>query len=269
MKILSFDIGIKNLSYCYFDYNEIYKTYKIILWDVVTLLNEEQQICNKEFCVKKIAKNCKNKATYNIYNNISCKKHLGDYIIAPKEYINIIKKKFISQKILKQICNEFTLPKDKNIDDIIDIIKQKYAIPTNKIKSANDICLINIGINLKKKLDVVFVNEDIDIILIENQISTLATRMKTLQGMLAQYFINNNKINIKFISSKNKLKNYNVEKKTYNERKKSSIKITDNILNENKDITLFKSFFETNKKKDDLADCFLQGLWFINELPIQ
>ena len=39
----------------------------------------------------------------------------------------------------------------------------------------------------------------IDIILLENQISPIANRMKTLQGMIAQYFIINNNHGIHII----------------------------------------------------------------------
>jgi hypothetical protein len=269
MRILSIDIGIKNLSFCYLDVTNK-QNYNIILWDIINLLNEEQKICSREIINKKQNKKCNNKATYTILSEHFCKKHIGNKEICCKEYLHILKTGKISQKIYKQLKNEFELNNyDKNNHNIIleiikNKIKEKYAIPINKLKSANDIDLIEIGINIKLKLDKIFLEKPIDIILIENQISTLATRMKTIQGMIAQYFINNNKINIKFISSKNKLKDYDVSKKTYNERKKSSIEITNKLLSENLDINIYKEFFSKNKKKDDLADCFLQGLWYIN-----
>ena len=88
--------------------------------------------------------------------------------------------------------------------------------------------------------------------------------MKTIQGMIAQFYIMNNKDDIEFISASNKLKYFiGKDKTTYNERKKLSIEITKNILisdNSNWSETINKS-----NKKDDLADSFLQGLWYILE----
>jgi len=271
MKILSFDIGIKNLSFCYLDLDVEKKIYNIELWDVINLLNEEHKLCNREIINKKETKICNNKATYRYLEKFVCKKHLGKYIVAKKEYINIIKTNKFSQKIYKELEKEFSLDKynkqEHNIilESIINKINNNYAIPLNKLKSANDINLIEIGINMKYKLDDIFLNKEIDVILIENQISTLASRMKTLQGMITQYFINNNYTNIHFISSKNKLKNYDVKQKTYKERKKSSIEVTNDILI-NKNLLNWINFFKNNKKKDDLADSFLQGLWYINTI---
>jgi len=273
MKILSFDVGIKNLSFCYLDFDVEKKTYNIELWDIINLLNEEHKLCNREILNKNknTSKICNNKATYKYLDNYFCKKHLGKDNIARKEYINIIKTGKFSQKIYKELQKEFNLNKyDKQnhiiiLENIINNINNKYAIPLNKLKSANDVNLIDIGINMKSKLDDIFLDKDIDIILIENQISTLATRMKTLQGMITQYFIDKNYINIQFISSKNKLKNYDVKQKTYKERKKSSIEVTDKLLLKNNLIT-WNNMFKKNKKKDDLADCFLQGLWYINTI---
>ena len=46
-------------------------------------------------------------------------------------------------------------------------------------------------------------------VLIENQISPIATRMKTLQGMLTQYYIDHlENVDITFVSSVNKLKQF-------------------------------------------------------------
>ena len=58
-----------------------------------------------------------------------------------------------------------------------------------------------------------------------------------------------------------KLKEFLGKKKTtYDERKKESVKITKKlIINTN-----WNEHFEKHKKKDDLADSFLQGLWYIN-----
>ena len=55
------------------------------------------------------------------------------------------------------------------------------------------------------------------------------------------------------------------KKTTYNERKKLSIKVTQDILIKNPDLQKWKDFFNKHKKKDDLADCFLQGRWYLNK----
>ena len=123
--------------------------------------------------------------------------------------------------------------------------------------------LIEIGINLKDKLNNLYENIKIDTVIIENQISPIANRMKTLQGMIAQYFILHNVIDIQFISASNKLKDYVSTKTTYSERKHKGIEICEEILINNKDICQYLDMFNTHKKKDDLADCFLQGIWFL------
>ena len=55
------------------------------------------------------------------------------------------------------------------------------------------------------------------------------------------------------------------KKTTYSERKKASIDITKKILIENNYINKWYDFFIQHKKKDDLADCFLQVKWYIQK----
>ena len=102
--------------------------------------------------------------------------------------------------------------------------------------------------NIKTKFDSLFSNEEtIDYVIIENQIGPIANRMKTLQGMIAQYFIMRDKPNISFISSANKLKTFAKEKtidvsedknkNSYDERKKEGVRIVKELLEENKIIS--------------------------------
>ena len=62
----------------------------------------------------------------------------------------------------------------------------------------------------------------------------------------------------------NRNKIFSEKKTTYNERKKLSIEVTKNILIKNSTLQKWKDFFNKHKKKDDLADCFLQGRWYLN-----
>merc|ERR1711998_249881 len=79
------------------------------------------------------------------------------------------------------------------------------------------------------------INRKIDYVIIENQLSSLAVKMKTIQGMIIQFYIMNNIENIDVISSQNKLKlcdilnitELTIDKKNYKERKKAGILITD------------------------------------------
>ena len=156
---------------------------------------------------------------------------------------------------------------------------------------AHDLDLITYGRNLMKHLDVILYssktdNTSIDMMIIENQISTLASRMKTLQGMITQYFIMKNIPQIEFISASCKLKLFTdsthhadadadadklvVDASTYSDRKKSGIAVCRSLgeisRKRNSDYAKWMPVFENHKKKDDLADCFLQGLWRVHLL---
>src|SRR6056300_885919 len=113
--------------------------------------------------------------------------------------------------------------------------------------------------------------------------------MKTIQGMLAQYFIMiNDSTNISFVSSSHKLKqfsdialknvltsdrNTNDNKNTsrnnpnYKENKKDGVFYCSRIVEKNPVFHSWKECMNT-KKKDDLADSFLQGLWYFKQQNI-
>jgi len=134
-----------------------------------------------------------------------------------------------------------------------------------KIKpiNCNKINLIDIGKNITTAFDKLFNHLTIDHILIENQISKIANRMKCIQGMIAQYFIMKQNYNIEFISSINKLKHINAQKTKYSDRKKMSINYTKTYLANNQSTML--EHYNNHQKQDDLADSLLQGLWYINK----
>jgi hypothetical protein len=147
---------------------------------------------------------------------------------------------------------------------------------------AHDLDLITYGRNLMKHLDILLtsINGPIDMMIVENQISTLASRMKTLQGMITQYFIMKNVPQIEFISASCKLKLFTdsaldissfVDASTYSDRKKSGISICRSLGagTIGAPYATWMPMFEKHKKKDDLADCFLQGLWRVYLITAQ
>lgn len=263
MKILSFDVGIKNLSYCLLD---VSSSYTIQDWDIINLCDYKIIKCNHVLKNKKI---CTNKAIYNLNNEkFFCKLHnkLNNIMIAPDYYYKLLKMKKYSIKSMNLLSNQINYKiKGKNKEDIKDElikhISNNLIVKIEKNNNSKEINLIDIGIKIKNVLTNIFDLDNIDKILIENQISTIANRMSKVQGMLTQYFIDHNITNIEYISSCNKLKLFNINKNNYSNRKKAGIEITKKILKNNNWIDRFNK----NKKKDDLADSFLQGLWYIHK----
>ena len=272
MNILSIDVGIKHLAVCMLCYNK--KSYTIDYWDVIDLCNTKKYICTS---YQKNGKQCKNNAKYQRNNYLYCKKHAKNSgFKIPTAQHNIKKiKKFTIPK-LKEFIKKYKIPfefvknkkityKNQMIQTILDEIDIKYLDNINNSNTnANHFGMVDLGINLKKKFNDVFDYTSIHTVVIENQIGPLALRMKSLQGMIMQHFIENDVTNIIEVSSRNKLKDFlDGKKTTYSERKKIGIQVTRDLLQKNNDISKWMEEFNKSKKKDDLADCFLQGLWYI------
>tara|TARA_B100001250_G_C19735534_1_gene760576 strand:+ start:304 stop:984 length:681 start_codon:yes stop_codon:yes gene_type:complete len=180
--------------------------------------------------------------------------------------------------VKKEVCKEFLKNKIKTCDKQACIRKdnkcyckthaKKYiedgVYEEIKYDNAKEIRLVDLGINILEQYDKLFSKYKIDTVIIENQISRIATRMKTIQGMIMQYFIIKQTNDIEFISSTNKLKLFTSKKTDYKERKKMGIEYCKETIIKDENLIKWLNIFEKHKKKDDLADSFLQGLWYMN-----
>lgn len=269
MNILSFDIGMKNLAFCYMRV-ENSSSYKIKKWDVINLCKDKPN-CNYFLGA---GSNCNKEAVYCKADKYYCKKHATSSqveILSDDLYPQVLKKNSLKELIEKASSHGIPFEKPTTKMALLEIFKQQLEnkyLTKMKADKTEDYDLIQLGISMKNKLDDIFSDistNKIDVIVIENQISPLASRMKTLQGMLAQYFIMRDSENIIFYSASNKLKLFseNQQDTTYAERKKLSIMNTGQILEASNGVEEWNSHFLKHKKKDDLADSFLQGLSYL------
>lgn len=271
MKILSIDVGIKNLAFCLFNKSPISENFNVTKWDIIDITEQENVIiCG--FVEKNII--CNKPAKFKKDSKCYCLKH------SKKQQVQIPtseqKASFINkQKIQKlyEIADSHNIkyePKTKKID-LIKLINEhinKNYFETIVSKKADDVNLFNIGLNIKTKFNKLFETEGkIDYVIIENQIGPLSIRMKTIQGMIVQYFImsNLNVEHIEFISASNKLKDCDIKDKgNYSDRKKLGISKCLELITKDFRFSEHIDYFNKHKKKDDLSDSFLQGIWFIN-----
>jgi hypothetical protein len=293
MRILSFDVGIKNMAYCMID---ISNSFSIKNWGVLTMMEKQAPpptcSCLKILKSKRaLPKPCAKPAKYEKNGGYYCETHVQDcsgFILPTKErtHAYLQKQPLESLVAIGKSHHLFSqeIPKTKKVavETLDNFYKERCfnALVLKKAKHADEIDLICIGKTMKTILNDVSGIDHTTHVVIENQISPIANRMKTIQGMLAQYFImKNSDTHIEFVSSIHKLNQFkdisgvvlstlckkegdNGDKSSYRDHKRDGVDYTQQLLNANPEFQEQKPLFLESKKKDDLADSFLQGLWY-------
>jgi len=314
MSIISIDVGIKNLAFCLFKKVVGSEQLEIIKWDVINLGQEYKKdtsiVCCENIIIKgkkgipSYKKHCTCEVKYSKNGQNYCLKHAKKHltILIPISELKMVNIKKLKLKELYELSEKYKTVNEpisfyKKTDLLLLIQKfidekcfeQFEQFDQNEKKQVNSskLDLVTIGKNIKIKLDELLKNgnknEDenknepifVTHVAIENQIGPIANRMKTIQGMISQYFIMrsiDNNVVIDFVSASNKLKDTNnsssntiIKNSSYAERKKMGIEKCVEYIKNNK-LEHWLNFFNSHKKKDDLADSFLQGIWYINNL---
>jgi len=275
------------------------KQKKIVTVDNVFLLDNRENPENQMNLCGKMAKYKKSlQNSESIFFCEKCAKKQTEFLLPKKIYQSTSLKK-LNIEDLEKIMAEFSIEwrystktgeskkTKKSFIDILTPFFQNKCLETvvePKKVGAGDTDLITIGRNMMRILDQIPNIYAVDMVLIENQISTIATRMKSVQGMLAQYFIMRCPgAKIEFISSSNKLRGLVLENKEirenivnsektetqqkqhYKKHKTDGVQITKEILGKNPFLESKIQVLSESKKKDDLADAFLQGIWYLRK----
>ena len=259
--IVSFDVGIKNLAYCLLD--KVDGKYTPVRWDVINLCGEPATCSGstkKGVCGKKAAWTYKGESLCGIH-----KKTCGAPE-APCDFYKYEADKRMSKAAIETLRKNVGYEGPLIKEDLVQMVTENFVLKEAKGPSANDMDLITISRLLPSRIGGHVDPEKVEHLLIENQISPLAGRMKVIQGMITQFFVDKaGDVKIEYVSSANKLKDFDVPKRTYADRKKSGIEVTRKIMADDERMAKWYTTFESHSKKDDLADAYLQAAWYIRK----
>jgi hypothetical protein len=278
MIILSFDVGIVHLAYCLFTKKD--NNWFIIDWNNIDLTDREQQKCN-----------CGLNASFIHNNNFYCKVHSKKC-----EPVKLFNNLFFENKLNKcqylvknNQCNKKSYFNDENncyyctthAKSQYKNISNNFKVKPIKKSSIIDLDFDKIQVKLFEILDKKKELLTADVVVIENQPSFKNPRMKSISMSLYSFFlirgiidkqITNSKISkVKFMAPSNKIKvisddeNKSLillkdnETKLYKLTKELGIKYCKMMIQH---LPEWFIFLEKQKKKDDLADAFLQGAYY-------
>ena len=298
MKIISFDVGIKNLAYCICDENMT-----IIKWDIIDLLNVDNK-CS--FCDKN--------ADLLFYKYKMCKDHKGKVNEVKEPLVEITDKKSTSECVS---CGKAAKCKLGN-SFLCNVHRKSFETKNYKVKETNVSCdkisTAQFKYNLVSAIDKLPELLDIDVVLIENQPSFKNPKMKAIADTLQDYYLirgvfdkkrfkfedihliapsmklklapipemklDEEKAEVKVDVKKGKKKKVLAEteevdevkvdevvkteapvKMSYKQGKEFAIKKCASLLDE-----AHKTYLLTHKKKDDLCDCYLQAYHYLTKI---
>lgn len=273
-KVLSFDVGIKNLAFCIIEKKITTDEFKILTWGIINLSGPTVKC---DFIIRG-GKPCESSARSQIY-------HKDKVLISNKEtihccdgHVNKLIPTIVKLKKEKHQCNvigctdgatyHLTNTEFYWCTSHYNKIGKKVAkgIKTKKIhiKNANRESMDNLCTRMYTQFDSHPTFLTVDEILIENQPSMTNPTMKTVASFVFSYFIlkkaGSSIKGVYFISPSNKLKVLEDKKveRSYKMTKKLGIKYCSALIEEED-----KTFLAKFRKKDDMCDAFLQGFQYL------
>lgn len=274
-RLVSFDVGIKNLAYCILDIDERHNI-TMVEWNVLNLCSPQEKTQTTQHTCTDVLKNgnlCGKKATY--HKNLTCfnctthAKHSTRYKMPlPKGSLKKMKMPELKDLYKRTFQKEMTCKKEIGLEELLQTMQETAWNVVEKPDKLNagKVDLITIGRALHAQLSQNPIMPTVTNVIIENQISPIANRMKTIQGMIAQHYISlGNSSTIEFVSSGNKLKNMKKQSGAttdYKQNKQDGIFYCKKYLEEKKMDSQWMDLLVSSTKKDDLADCFLQAIWW-------
>lgn len=271
MRILSIDVGLKNLAYCVIEKDKDY--IKVCDWGLIDV-SEKIVPCD----------HCKNGAKYNFKDEYYCGIHKGKFKCQEVECVTKLNTK--EECIMcKKICGYYKTSEgvmcSQHKNSFLN--KQKKSLQLVPIKKES-VMKVDVNIlceRMAKKLDEKNFDR-VDKIVIENQPVIKNPKMKTIQTFVSCYFVIRFNVDkkyntqISFSLANNKLK-YNIEntkkkllacktaKEKYTVTKQLGIDYALDLLNKDKERNKewLKLFEEHKQKQDDLADALMQGYYFM------
>jgi len=252
MKVVSFDVGLRNLAYCVLE-GTTRSDVKILDWNIIDVLGESAGV-GAARCFK-----CKTAARYEhaAEGTFACAKH------APRKKKNATKTELTkrSPEDLRAEVAKLGLTTDATKKtDLVKLIYNHAKQNTWKkcVSSSTSGSVMDFAPAIIKCLDARAASwANADVVCVENQPER---RMYAVQAMLQMYFSMKG-LKSEGVSATHKLSNIiTTEDATtsYKGRKKTGISHAYVLVpKENQE------HFSKHPKKDDLADSFLQGLWVL------
>lgn len=293
MKFLSWDIGIKNLSYCWLEYNFTNNKFNVLQWEIINLQTSQPKKPSYNcVCFKKNNQVCQKKASWYQIDTwktlcqthhkqvplntlVEIKKNTCSHILPHKKERCTKKIKYQTENSLVGYCEIHSKKyQDLKLELVEKSKKEKYNLEETSI-------------NLIKELDKRKELLQSDHILIENQPAFKNPKMKSIQMIVYTYYLlkskiepNNTKINIVFLMANNKLKvkletdelkNQIIQKihskikDKYRRYKELSKSYCQWFLEKNQ-VDDWLEIYKKEKKQDDLADTFLMCVYYYQNI---
>ena len=271
VRILTFDIGIRNLAWCLLERKgTTQKSWALSGWENFDLL---AGTTSEEATKKPVCSSCGKRATHMVAETIICKKHVPANFQILTDLSGVPWKVIPTLKFLKTIPNLPT--KNLRREEIIAELRKKFAIPIvapKKSKKANS-DLANLHDALQK-----FVDSRLELfrtagtILLENQPAFKNPTMKSLQILLfATLRERLPGVTVGFVHASKKTQGATGGDKGYSERKKASETRVDSWF-QKEDVAergKWKDFLAGQHKKSDLCDTLCMCLDSIGSAPVR